>query len=155
MASGIDHEGATISLVPIVGTAVFVLTGDVLLGGAAALGCYSGIYLSPDLDLVQITRSERLAMNRYRIVGLLFYLYWLPYGYAIPHRHPFSHWPILGTCGRVLYGLAGFMLVGMVLDSVFPGIVGGIWQGTGSLYFGAGVLGLMVADTAHWFMDVF
>lgn len=154
MAAGFEHDNASIALSPVIGTAVFAMTGDILLGCAAAMGCYSGIYLSPDLDLIQITRSERLAMNHYKITGFLFYLYWLPYGYAIPHRHPLSHWPVLGTCLRVLYGLMGLFVAAAVLDLLVPGVETAVFRATGSLHFGAWMVGLMVADTAHWIMDV-
>jgi uncharacterized metal-binding protein len=153
MASGIDHDRAAIALSPVIGTVMFAATGDILLGCAAVMGSYSGIYLSPDLDLIQITRSERLAINHHKIMGYLFYLYWLPYAYAIPHRHPLSHWPILGTCGRMLYGLVGLLIMGAVIDLFVPGVFNAIIKAIGSYYFMAWLIGLMVADTGHWVMD--
>ena len=153
MADGIDHDRVSIVLAPVIGTAVFAATGDIILGCAAAMGSYSGIYFSPDLDMIQITRSERLAINHYKIMGYLFYLYWLPYAYAIPHRHPLSHWPVIGTIGRVCYGLVGLFVLAAVVNLFFDGTFNVAVKAVGSYYFATWMIGLMVADTGHWVMD--
>lgn len=154
MATGLEHENATMILSPVVGVAVFHFTGDVILGCCAMWGCYMGIYVSPDLDIAEVTRSERIAMNRYAIVGRLYYLYWIPYGRIIPHRHPLSHWPVLGTVLRVFYLLAFPFIVSLALGNWFPQLPMMFLAATFSLYFLAAVLGLCVADAAHWAMDV-
>jgi len=104
MASGKAH--ALTSLVAAVpcGIAMGWLTADIGAGVAAAVGCASGIALSPDLDMAQeITESERLVIRRLWVVGWLWTMFFLPYGWLIPHRHPLSHAPLIGTIGRLFY----------------------------------------------------
>jgi uncharacterized metal-binding protein len=59
-----------------------------------------GWMLGPDLD--HPTGSEPL--NRWWVLKFI----WTPYRrWLIPHhRHPFSHWPVLGTAVRCLYLLS-------------------------------------------------
>lgn len=124
MASGKTHDA-------------YVLAAAVLLGlttsPAIAVGCVAGLILSPDLD----TRSN--ALRRWDSCGLGWY--WWPYRNAIRHRSPLSHWPVLGTLGRLLW-LTPFL--GLLLWGGLPEMVM-IWAG----------VGLAIADTVHWVLDGF
>ena len=103
MASGRAHDRATWLVAlpfgllwwPWLGPA-----GSTCAGLAFLLG---GLWLSPDLD----TRS-----NPTRRWGPLRLLWW-PYRRLLTHRSLFSHSPLLGTAGRLLYLAA--LLVGICL----------------------------------------
>lgn len=63
---------------------------------ALAAGCLFGeVWLSPDLDLGAGARAYRWWPWPLRLV-------WLVYARCVWHRSPMSHWPILGTAGRLL-----------------------------------------------------
>lgn len=149
MSSGADHARATTILTPIVGTAVAYFTQNLALGTLAAIGCYTGVVLSPDLDLKQITRSERIIMNKSRLLGFLFRAYWQPYGNSVPHRHIVSHMPIISTIGRIIYALAFPFIL-----SLFLGFTPQLLAVLLTPYFLVFVLGLIVSDTAHAIMDI-
>ena len=113
MASGRAH--ALVSLVAAVpcGIAVGWLTADIGAGVAATVGCASGIALSPDLDMAQeITESERLVIRHLWVAGWLWTLLFLPYGWLFKHRG-ISHWPIVGTLGRLLYLYLFYLLLAL------------------------------------------
>lgn len=113
MPSGKIHEVITIAITPIVATAAFTLTSDVHTAALAGTGCLAGVFLSPDLDLPQITLSERRAL-KIPIAGHLFvglsFIYAAIFGMgppSSPFRHRgVSHWPIIGTATRWLIFVA-------------------------------------------------
>lgn len=86
----------------------------------------------------------------------MWFAFWWPYAWLIPHRSPISHWPVLGTLIRLVYIL--------LLGSIF-------WYGASWLVTGAGaflpspnskliewlgwaLLGLTLSDALHFLMDV-
>jgi uncharacterized metal-binding protein len=96
MSSGKTHQKiTTIGLVP-VAIAAFGLGRFELLVGYI----FSGWMLSPDLD------GPTIHLRRWNAIGLGWM--WKPYADALPHRSPWSHWPIIGTLGRFIY--LGFWL---------------------------------------------
>jgi uncharacterized metal-binding protein len=75
---------------------------------------FSGLIFGPDLDLYSF---------HYKRWGLLRWL-WRPYQKAIKHRSIWSHGPIVGTIGRILYlslwlGLAGCLY--LLIASTYGG----------------------------------
>ncbi len=156
MASGENHVKAT-ALIALPAGVLAALSGAGWLAGAAcSLGCLSGIILSPDLDVEHRTRSEYL-VYRYmgRFLGAAWFAFWWPYARLIPHRHPLSHWPVMGTLGRILYiyfagGALWFAAAWMIRGR-------GVWMPLGdwleSIYFIWGILGLGLADALHFLMD--
>ncbi len=73
---------------------------------------FSGLIFGPDLDLYSF---------HYKRWGMLRWL-WRPYQQAIKHRSIWSHGPIVGTIGRILYlslwlGLAGCLYLLIVRTS--------------------------------------
>jgi uncharacterized metal-binding protein len=69
---------------------------------------FSGLIFGPDLDLYSF---------HYKRWGKLRWL-WRPYQQAIKHRSIWSHGPIVGTIGRILYlslwlGLGGLLYLGL------------------------------------------
>ncbi|MEO1399640.1 MAG: DUF2227 family putative metal-binding protein [Cyanobacteria bacterium J06635_1] len=131
MTTGLNHDRITIALSA-------GLTGSALAVGpyalAAAGGALAGLWLSPDLDLPKCR-----ARRRWRNIGLGWL--WWPYDKLLPHRSPWSHWPIVGTAGRLLY--LGWPLLGWG-DPVWL-----IWWP----WFAAAAVGLAVADVGHWVAD--
>ena len=93
MASGQQHDRATWLLALPFGLlwGPWLGLAGILTGALAFL--IGGLWLSPDLD----TRS-----NASRRWGPLQPLWW-PYRSALSHRSLFSHSPVLGTAGRLLY----------------------------------------------------
>jgi uncharacterized metal-binding protein len=107
MPSGATHDRLILWNLPWVGGVTWLLTSDlglVLAGSGAYL--FSGLLFGPDLD----TRSRH-----YFRWGLFRWL-WLPYQRLLSHRSVFSHGPLLGTCGRLLY-LGGWLVLLGLLSS--------------------------------------
>lgn len=151
------HAKATLVLAAPAAIFAGVTTGSLQNALACGIGVLFGILLSPDLDMNQKTRSEYV-VSRYlgRLIGWLWYLFWLPYAKAVPHRHAISHWPVISTLIRLLY----------ILTLSFPLWCLVSWLATGSLAILPlseigrvsgllwGILGLMAADALHYLMDV-
>ena len=141
MASGKQHLKATLTAVIPVGMSYYLISGNAPL--TATCGCLAGIILSPDLDIPTKTISESI-MGRIPVIGNLFWWYWLPYAKLIPHRHWLSHWPVIGTFGRLLYmspllfiTVCGYNVATLLKDVDVVGFV----------------FGLMISDLMHWIMD--
>ena len=147
MPSGKVHAQCSLVLaVPSFGT-VLGATSDFAAAGACALGCLIGIAMTPDLDQETLSSSEHAFIKYTLGLGFLWAMLWYPYARLIKHRSPFSHFPILGTAGRLLYL---FLLIlipsywGWHLITLPPETVR-------LLLFALG--GLIVSDAAHWFLD--
>lgn len=146
MASGFYHHLASIGLAPAVAAAVYVGTGSKELSGYAAAGCISGIFVNPDRDL-RIQSSDFTLAKWTLGLGLIWAILWWPYSSLIPgHRHPLSHLPLVGTTGRVLYIIVALAIVQSFTH--WPLI-----QAVSTLFGLMLFVGLLVSDTAHWFMD--
>jgi len=110
MANGRTHDSITFWLAIPLAIATALISHDlpltVMLVGAFL---FSGLMFGPDLD----TRS--LPFKRW---GPLRFL-WEPYRQRINHRSPWSHGPIRGTLGRIVYltvVIVLLMLVGLMLS---------------------------------------
>jgi len=135
----------------------YPLQPTLLYSAALAGGAMLGLILTPDLDANAGNISEEQLREISSFGENLWWMYWFPYRRLLPHRSPFSHWPIIGTIGRLLYisipywiGLA----VAYFLDPpIFSRLVqAGIWLIT-LPYFRVAVLGLAGTDLLHFFMD--
>jgi uncharacterized metal-binding protein len=155
MSTGRVHALATVVAAGASGPLLFSL-GHFPLGGAASFvaGCMLGLVITPDLDIRHGTHAEEVVRSTVGgfFAGLWFALWW-PYAHIIPrHRHPLSHFPLLGTAGRVLYlclllGLVWFGLGFLVpLPPLYaPPAESGLWWA---------LAGLCLVDTLHAMMDV-
>jgi uncharacterized metal-binding protein len=156
LASGENHIKATVLIALPTGVLAAVGGAGWLAGAACSLGCLAGVILSPDLDVEHRTRSEYL-IYRYlgRFLGAAWFAFWWPYARLIPHRHPISHWPVMGTLIRVLYLYFAGGAVWFAAAWVITGR--GAWmpltQWLGNINFIWGLLGLAAADTLHFIMD--
>jgi len=93
MASGRHHDRATWLLALPFGALWWPALGLAGLASATAAFLVGGLWLSPDLD----TRS-----NPSRRWGPLRWLWW-PYRRLLLHRSLWSHGPLIGSAGRLLY----------------------------------------------------
>lgn len=152
MSDGKTHATVTTALIfPVTAVSLLLMPDDPFSGAmAGAIGCATGLIIDPDLDVDTITVSEWRMIKRFWIFGMLWVVIWYPYAWAIPHRSPLSHWPLIGTAGRVLYLLCLIKLTGAILG-ISVGILGIISLPLFQVWF----FGLVVADTAHFLMDVF
>lgn len=99
MASGKEHDTATIYCTPAIMGATFILSPSLnldpvstgIIAGVSFL--FGGLYLSPDLDI----KSNPF----YRWKFLRFW--WIPYQSILHHRSFWSHTPIIGTLVRLIY----------------------------------------------------
>jgi len=69
------------------------------------LGCLSGLFLSPDLDMSH-TRPANLAQRVNAFLGFGWRFLWRPYARLIPHRHFLSHSYIISTAIHLVYLVA-------------------------------------------------
>jgi uncharacterized metal-binding protein len=74
--------------------------------------------------------------------------FWLPYGLCFRHRTTLSHFPIIGTATRVLYGGVPLLLVAWRLGVDFAAIPGWIELGVIAV-----IIGVAIADAAHAVAD--
>lgn len=104
-----------------------------LLGG---LWC---VIVSPDLDQVDGDNGYYglyVLSNTKRGLEKLWHLYWQPYARLLKHRSFFSHFPVIGTFGRLIYG-------GLVYIPLLA-----FWDGTP--YF---ITAIITMDFLHWVLD--
>jgi len=117
---------------PVTGAAV---TWGVIIGGL------SNLYLTPDLD--QAEGWGCYSFHRMRklnpLLGAIWQGYWYKYGKMCKHRG-LSHTPIVGTLGRVLYGLPWLLPLVLIAFLWWP-------------FAAAWLVGLMWADLWHTIMD--
>ena len=105
MASGKEHfQAATRAAwrVTIAGVAVAPLYPETIL---MAVGAHLARYVTPDLDMPQVTLEEGRILRYSRVLGELYIVYWMPYARHISHRHWLSHLPGVGTAIRMIYAL--------------------------------------------------
>lgn len=166
MADGRTHELATKTL------AVCLFVGQmgngVLLHGypvrdtifsalALSAGTLAGLFLTPDLDIDAGSMSEEEVRRISPFGENIWWVYWYPYRILIPHRSFLSHFPIIGTLGRLLYLSIPYLIITGITYFIAPGVFGllalaGLWL-IFFPYFQMFVLGLAGSDLLHFFMD--
>lgn len=80
--------------------------GALVFGGLEAalpvfVGCVAGTAITPDYDLNANLPSSLL--TKLPIISTIWKGMWRPYQELLGHRSFFSHFPIVGTTGRILY----------------------------------------------------
>lgn len=143
MAKGTQHAAHSLIAAPIAGAALGYLVAPAT-GLGAAIGCVLGILVGSDLDQVDqvvIHTAERKFIKYIPVLGYLWLALWDPYARLIPHRHPLSHFPIVGTLGRVAWLRFVARVVGWDVLAIDARILLGV------------VAGLLISDTLHWFAD--
>jgi uncharacterized metal-binding protein len=140
MASGKVHDRAITITTPAL-LAAAIASGHAEVGLIATASYYiSGMYLSPDLDLVS---------RPFKRWGLLRFI-WLPYQRLIPrHRHWLSHGPVIGSAVRLVY-LATWLSPLLVL---FPGLQRIQWVGVTLPNVVAFLVGVELSALNHLLLD--
>lgn len=104
MPSGRTHDRVTLWSLPIIASGTLYATARADLAFWVSGGfLFSGLIFGPDLDLYSF---------HYKRWGKLRWL-WKPYQKAIKHRSIWSHGPIIGTIGRIVYLSLWLGLVGL------------------------------------------
>lgn len=104
MPSGRTHDRVTLWSLPIIAGSTLLVTSRADLAFWVSGGfLVSGLIFGPDLDLYSI---------HYKRWGKLRWL-WQPYQQALKHRSIWSHGPIIGTIGRIIYLSLWVSLLGL------------------------------------------
>lgn len=125
MAPGRAHSIATLTA-----SACFATNGQYLM----AAGCFSGLLLTPDLDVDNGSISEYFAAGLGYWPQKIWNAYWMPYRKIMAHRSFLSHFPVVSTIIRIVYLFWWLYFAGYPLPPAF-------------------VVGLITSDTIHWMMD--
>lgn len=140
MAEAAVHSSASL-LASLIGALPMAIAYDGWHAVLFSLTCLLGEHLfSPDLD-------HNSGARPYRRWGWLRIIWWL-YQRLIPHRSPLSHWPILGTIGRIVYLVTLAMPAIVYFEVDVAGIV--FEYETVSI---AVMTGLEASNTTHWLFD--
>lgn len=149
MPSGAIHARDSRVLAILTPIPVAVLTANLVPAALVAVGCLSGIPLSPDLDHHNRTYAERLP-----VIGKLWEWFWLPYEKLMPHRSYLSHAPILGTLLRQLYLITILWGVAYLAGWESMGLGDELLWLSRQTWYQWWLLGLVLSDLVHWFQDV-
>lgn len=149
MASGRTHSVAT--LLSAMCGVLQVPTDSA--GVAWIAGSLYGLLSQPDLDQIEnIGQKDGGYYGQYIIretcgtcgngkVGefaeRFWWLYWQGYARLFSHRSLWTHFPVIGTSGRMIYGFPHIVFFYILLHEQFA-------------YF---IIALMVSDILHWVMD--
>ena len=141
---------ATASIVASVPTGLVVGTifgPDV--GLCALGGCLLGIPVNPDLDQLTIERAEWRIIKWLPVVGWGWLMLWDLYARICKHRGFLSHFPVVGTAGRILYLELWDCAFWRLRGQTEPVVVT-----AAQMRLALGVfIGLAVSDILHWLMD--
>ena len=154
MPSGKAHALATCLTAGMLAPAVYLAGQPVTTALAFAAGCAVGLVVTPDLDVRYRDTHSGTIVRRSGgcLIGMLWSLLWLPYAYLIPrHRHPLSHWPVIGTATRLLYFLAVPALAWWVMGHIIS--LPALPRLALTPLAGWGIAGLALVDALHWGMD--
>ena len=165
MADGKTHALATQTLAVLLFAAEatngklheYPLVPTLIYCSALSVGALLGLILTPDLDVNAGSISENKVREVSPFGENLWWIYWFPYRQILPHRSPFSHWPVIGTIVRLFYIAIPYFILLAVVNFIYPPYLAGLAQAGFWLmtlpYFHVAVLGLMGADMLHYLMD--
>ncbi len=155
MSSGLWHNRATVASTTLCTLLAIPYEPKVAL--CIAIGGLSAIFLTPDLDQPTLNRTENQLIKNssliMRIVGYIYVGFFSPYAYMFKHRSFWTHQPIIGTLGRLLYialVLCIIRLAALPIDGLIY-----MWQNDliNWRYVIVGLIMLSINDTIHWIMD--
>jgi uncharacterized metal-binding protein len=156
MSAGCVHTKGSVIL------AAGFAVGSLAFGSGVeyAIGALAGIPLSPDLDVDNGFFMDRIIRERLGAgAEKVWDAFWYPYRASLKHGGPLSHFPVIGTIGRLAYLYFFLLVVPYVAASVlYPGAwdigyelrwwmdqISGHWKV---------IIGLMGSDFIHWGLDV-
>lgn len=113
MPSGKVHAATSAFTASVLVSSALVPGVDKQFVVAAAAGCLSGVFLSPDLD-VDAGYIGLYYIRKYfgEILSVTWQWLWKPYAVLMPHRSRASHTPVLGTMLRLLYLYLSYLVLG-------------------------------------------
>ena len=152
MASGKAHAITTAVIGGVAAPLLYAAGQPLSSALALAGGCLLGLVFNSDLDVRRRdTHSDTIMRHSIgRTLWWFWNLLWLPYAYLIPcHRHPLSHWPVLGTVLRVIYALLLPALLWFLLGRV--AVLPPVWPLPAAVWWAFG--GLLLVDSLHALMD--
>jgi len=118
-------------------------------------GCFTGIFLTPDLDVeegsISMYHVRRFGGNAGNLLSTLWLYYWLPYAKLIPHRDWRSHFPIISTIIRLLYLFCVPLILYLVINEQDG--MNQIHSILTSKFFIFFFIGLCFSDTLHYVAD--
>ena len=121
MPSGRTHDSITLWSLPLVAGTTLERTQNpsltLLVSGGFLFG---GLMFGPDLDIYS---------HQFKRWGVLRWM-WIPYQRSLRHRSVWSHAPIVGTLGRIVYLVAWILGLGvlLILGSAVLGQAGGLTE---------------------------
>ena len=131
-------------------TLLFTVTIAIFIGVIPSVTFLAGYLLGaicdPDLDQIGLSGAEGRAMRKFGILGVMWVMYWFPYGYVMPHRSFISHFPFVSTLLRLGY----LFFIPAILALYFQWTVD--WKLMGELFMWL-LCGLGIADTLHYLLD--
>lgn len=174
MASGSEHYTATTHAVIPTGIAAYVYFQEPYYALAVVLGVVAGIFITPDLDFAEakivhpihkaLTFMPDAAIARYIARRLprsykrsrrwlqrfsIYRFIWYPYGWLLPHRSRWSHFPVISTMLRIFY--VGLWLSPLIFLEIIPLET----MIAHNFYILLWAIGLTISDLLHWAMDGF
>lgn len=143
MPSGSTHAAlSTLALVALPVALAIWTTAPIV---PVACGLVIGWLVSPDLDQEAVKTVDEQRWHKVPVVGWLWSALWWPYARIVPHRSFWSHAPVVGTIGRLLYLAIPTWLVGRWLDVTWPAVEPRyLWYALG---------GWCAQDALHWVLD--
>ena len=170
MASGKTHAAATTFAAAL--SPLLFSSGSVEQDLARMGGCLAGLILTPDLDIERKTHAHSVVARLGRELGetiskrgsiwggaigealaFVWWAFWWPYGKLVPHRSIWSHGPIIGTLGRLLYLFCLPVLIWWLLALTGPLSPPYVVLPAKSALLRQGVLGLAISDALHTLFD--
>lgn len=159
MSAGHVHTKASIIL-----AGGFIVGGIILHDPSSLLyasGCLIGVMVSPDQDVDSGNVSNKYLRTRIgRWADHLWRGLWYMYRRSLKHGSKLSHFPLISTIGRLSYLYLMLVFIPHVLIYFIFSPQWNMWDVL-SWYAGWGItnykiiLGLMSADTIHYFLDLF
>lgn len=135
MANGKTHARHARRTMITVGS-LSILSGN----PGVAIGTVIGWLTTPDLDIGQtLTHEERRVYKANKILGIIFEMYYMPYGRIFKHRSFWTHFPGVGSAIRLLYSFWWIAFIWpnlMMLSDVVA-----IW------------IGVTIQDIVHFHLD--
>jgi uncharacterized metal-binding protein len=144
MASGQLHTTATLCM-GAAGVYHFVDANNIVNALAWGAGALYQTVIQPDLDFIDEGQKTYYGMfiireTFPRIVEPLFAFYWSKYARLLSHRSFWSHAPIVGTLGRLIY--AGWLIVFLWIFRHIPEPLA--WM----------ITAIVAGDILHWLLDL-
>ena len=119
-------------------------------GLIVSFGVLSGLWFNPDLDYAEHPEYKVEPVKKWGPLGVI----WVPYGFVLNHRSPFSHLPIISDAIRVIY--FGAILYGLSFAPILENWINQNWLFYGFIYdqnFWYWFFGLCMATTLHYWQD--